>query len=417
MSHQDGTGKLRIRTPGSHDVLCGRGGGINAHVGNVAFRELVNRDKERYNLEGNKNKKAEMSQRIVDHVKELGGRFLQRDEESGHYGGQSWWVEIDDIKALAKTSQALREGAPSIRATAKKAVRGRPASSSRKGTRSSTGRGKKRKVYSRNAVETEGEDDEWLPKKAAHQVEEPQEEKVHPIIRGIAGGHRGKVLISPKNFESDTTSEPETSNFISPEMTSKTPTVELDHAVPDFPQSFFPHKPLSAPILHPYRMHSLCQSEMSNDGFLGDEKFIDPFEFDNSYRLESEIPSGMDESSSSNLSAINNVIRFKSASSDYLNTSSSSENNKDASGTESDIRKNNKIKSMRSFISQLSEIQNNKNHLDLEEADLSFFDGINSVHDVSTPGLTSPRGGDIIPTHLIPASDIEKSSLKRFAIH
>jgi hypothetical protein len=365
---------------------------------------MVARDKERYNLELNKNKKAEMSQSIVDRVKALGGRFLQRDEESSYYGSQSFWYEIDDAKALAKTSQALREGAPSIRATAKKAVRGRPASS-RKGTRSTATRSKRRKI-----VETEDVEDEWLPGKVVHHDEQSEEKVHHPIIRGLTGGHRGKILISPNNIEPDAS----TSNYISPEVTSKQPMIELDYPVPELPLNFSPQS-------LPLRMHSLCQSEMSNDGFHGDEKFIDPFEFDSHYKLDSDLPSGLDESSSSNLSAINSVLRMKSASSDYLNTSSSSDNNnikqlKGGSSNERDVNKQNKFKTMRSFMSQLSEIRNT-NNMGIDEADVSFFDSIKSVDDASTPGLTSPRGGDTIPTHLIPASDLERSNLERFAIH
>lgn len=49
------------------------------------------------------------------------GRFLQqvtsRNTKSLHpYNVGGWWVEIDDTKALAKISQALREGAPAFRA-------------------------------------------------------------------------------------------------------------------------------------------------------------------------------------------------------------------------------------------------------------------------------------------------------------
>ena len=50
----------RIRNPGPSDVLCGRGGGINAHIGNVAFRELVQVKKVRYNLAANKQEKSEI---------------------------------------------------------------------------------------------------------------------------------------------------------------------------------------------------------------------------------------------------------------------------------------------------------------------------------------------------------------------
>jgi len=48
------------------------------------------------------------------------GRFLQKVKDPGRpdpYNISGWWVEIDDTKALAKISQALREGAPAFRAT------------------------------------------------------------------------------------------------------------------------------------------------------------------------------------------------------------------------------------------------------------------------------------------------------------
>jgi len=112
----------RIRTPNDHDVLCGRGGGINSHPGNIKFRNWVRERKENYNLAPSKAAKASVSREIVDRVtgQDPPGRFLQREEmekcQSGK--GSSYWVEIDDTKAMAKTSQALREGAPAIRAKA-----------------------------------------------------------------------------------------------------------------------------------------------------------------------------------------------------------------------------------------------------------------------------------------------------------
>jgi len=77
-----GTPIVRIRDPGPADVLCGRGGGINAHEGNAAFRELVKEQKRRYNLAAKKDEKAEISQTIVDHIKSKNGRFLQHDPTS-----------------------------------------------------------------------------------------------------------------------------------------------------------------------------------------------------------------------------------------------------------------------------------------------------------------------------------------------
>ena len=108
----------RIRTPNPQDVLSGRGGGINSHKGNKVFRQWVSQRKEEYNLAQNKKEKIAVAMQVVRQVQQqvpVPGRFLQRDPTViGGNGGQ-WWVEIDEAKALAKTTQALREGAPKIR--------------------------------------------------------------------------------------------------------------------------------------------------------------------------------------------------------------------------------------------------------------------------------------------------------------
>lgn len=105
----------RIRTPHPHDVLAGRGGGINSHEGNKVFRDYVKMYKNDYNLAGSKAEKARVARKVLELVQAQNppGRFLQRDSGTG---AGSYWVEIDDGKAMAKTSQALREGAPTIRA-------------------------------------------------------------------------------------------------------------------------------------------------------------------------------------------------------------------------------------------------------------------------------------------------------------
>jgi len=105
----------RIRTPHPHDVLSGRGGGINGHAGNVQFREWVRVRKNDYNLAPSKVDKARVAQEVIQLVREQDppGRFLQKDSSAGI---GNWWVELDDDRVVAKTSQALREGAPLIRA-------------------------------------------------------------------------------------------------------------------------------------------------------------------------------------------------------------------------------------------------------------------------------------------------------------
>ena len=112
----------KIRIPHPNDILCGRGGSINNHPGNKIYRNWVHERKNDYNLATNKSEKARISREIITLVQSLDppGRFLTKDEDPMSLsGGTTWWVEIDDVKAMAKTSQALREGAPAIRATHK----------------------------------------------------------------------------------------------------------------------------------------------------------------------------------------------------------------------------------------------------------------------------------------------------------
>lgn len=108
----------RIRTPNPQDVLSGRGGGINSHKGNKAFREWVNQRKEEYNLAQNKKEKIAVAMQVVRQVQQqvpVPGRFLQKDPTLPGGSSGHWWVEVNEAKALAKTTQALREGAPKIR--------------------------------------------------------------------------------------------------------------------------------------------------------------------------------------------------------------------------------------------------------------------------------------------------------------
>jgi hypothetical protein len=99
-----------ISTPHENDVLCGRGGLSNNHVGNARWRLLVNAKKEIY-VSLSKRRKMLLSKSIVKTVRSQSppGRFLQKDPRSG------LWFDIGEQKAHEKTSQALREGAPEIR--------------------------------------------------------------------------------------------------------------------------------------------------------------------------------------------------------------------------------------------------------------------------------------------------------------
>eukprot|EP00526_Cylindrotheca_closterium_P006758 CAMPEP_0113639268 /NCGR_PEP_ID=MMETSP0017_2-20120614/20596_1 /TAXON_ID=2856 /ORGANISM="Cylindrotheca closterium" /LENGTH=743 /DNA_ID=CAMNT_0000550465 /DNA_START=82 /DNA_END=2313 /DNA_ORIENTATION=+ /assembly_acc=CAM_ASM_000147 len=93
----------------SYDVLCGRGGGTNSQIGNRRFRKLVQEFQPTYLLARRKEKPL-LARTIVLIIRKRGGRFLKKDDETGEL------YEVGDVKAEAKTSQALREGLD-VRAT------------------------------------------------------------------------------------------------------------------------------------------------------------------------------------------------------------------------------------------------------------------------------------------------------------
>ena len=83
-------------------------------------------------LADSKSDKSSVTAEIFQQVREQNppGRFLQkvtdsRSKSNDPYNVGGWWAEIDDAKALAKISQALREGAPAFRALHGKKGRGK----------------------------------------------------------------------------------------------------------------------------------------------------------------------------------------------------------------------------------------------------------------------------------------------------
>mmetsp|Transcript_20868 Transcript_20868/g.29449 ORF Transcript_20868/g.29449 Transcript_20868/m.29449 type:complete len:771 (+) Transcript_20868:242-2554(+) len=101
-----------IIQPNGNDVLCGRGGSINAHPGNEQFRGLVEKYRRIYLNARFKQEKRLIASSIVDEIKALDppGRFLAKDPAT------ETWFAVGEEKARDKTSQALRENAPSLRA-------------------------------------------------------------------------------------------------------------------------------------------------------------------------------------------------------------------------------------------------------------------------------------------------------------
>ena len=109
VSDDDGIRGVAIETPHDHDILSGRGNFVNYHAGNEHFRALVRKHKVAY-VACPKSQKGKYSQMIVDEIKQLDppGRFLKQDDAT------KLWYDIGEKKALDKTRQALREGAPEI---------------------------------------------------------------------------------------------------------------------------------------------------------------------------------------------------------------------------------------------------------------------------------------------------------------
>ncbi|CAB9513823.1 expressed unknown protein [Seminavis robusta] len=91
-----------ITEPSNIDVLLGRGGRSNHHVGNERFRELIRSNRPRYN-DLPKHEKIKLSRAVVATIHELGGRFLEPAKDGKYY------VVAPNKRAVEKTSQCLRE--------------------------------------------------------------------------------------------------------------------------------------------------------------------------------------------------------------------------------------------------------------------------------------------------------------------
>jgi hypothetical protein len=97
------------------DILCGRGGMTNHHIGNRRYRDIIDKHKPKYH-EVAKTHKPAVAKLIVKAIRtgDPPGRFLKKDEKTGK------WFDIGDQKAAEKTSQALREKSDEERVEAKK---------------------------------------------------------------------------------------------------------------------------------------------------------------------------------------------------------------------------------------------------------------------------------------------------------
>ena len=82
---------------------------MNYHAGNEHFRALVRKHKVEY-VKCPKPQKGKFSKMIYDEIRNRNppGRFLKQDPST------KLWYDIGEKKALDKTRQALREGAPEL---------------------------------------------------------------------------------------------------------------------------------------------------------------------------------------------------------------------------------------------------------------------------------------------------------------
>lgn len=109
-----------VKEPCDNDVLYGRGGGTNHHVGNKKYRKMVEERKVDY-VNSKRLDKPLVALEIIRQwrAQDPPGRFLKLNERTG------LWHDVGDKKAREKTSQALREKAPLLRQQQKEEKEGK----------------------------------------------------------------------------------------------------------------------------------------------------------------------------------------------------------------------------------------------------------------------------------------------------
>ena len=109
-----------ISHPGPNDVMYGRGGATNAHIGNKKFRCIVESLKSKY-LHAPRNEKSEIAMDAVALWRRFDppGRFLKQNEQEQSSCGEEeiddanggTWYDVGNDEARKKTSQMLRDAA------------------------------------------------------------------------------------------------------------------------------------------------------------------------------------------------------------------------------------------------------------------------------------------------------------------
>ena len=115
---------IPYKSVGEYDILLGRGGKTNSHEGNIFYRQIVRQYRPQYQNVP-KFSKAYISKCIVNYIRYKGGRFLEFRGPN-----KDMYAEVGDTKAVAKTSQALREN-PSAKGASQDASNPNPPNFSR----------------------------------------------------------------------------------------------------------------------------------------------------------------------------------------------------------------------------------------------------------------------------------------------
>jgi hypothetical protein len=97
----------------NQDVLLGRGKCNFKHVGNMAYRVLIDKRLEKYSSSDSRSEKTHMVVQVVESVSEAGGRFLKQE-------GEDCWFPVDKKTAREKVGHSFRDA---IKAKTSNAVR------------------------------------------------------------------------------------------------------------------------------------------------------------------------------------------------------------------------------------------------------------------------------------------------------
>lgn len=292
----NGSVQHRIRMPHPHDVLSGRGGGINSHVGNITFRQWVAERKNDYNLAPSKAEKARVAQEVIDLVtsQHPSGRFLQKDPSS------SFWLELDDDRRMAKTAQALREGAPQIRAAHRDELEenrliGRRREKSSVPTRHTNAPAFPESFQLPSTPQQAlqpvvPQDLDWLQQRAMTELQANVESAKRQSLLPTTSGTQGSVTTSVTNDSDEEWRPPQKrvrmdyrGQTVTPQEASPTLAASVQNKSLSWPPALELDAIPSSPRKHSQnlnRAHSLALSDVSIAGDWASEDFVNPFASD-----------------------------------------------------------------------------------------------------------------------------------------